>query len=262
MFTRSVTVRRILIVLSLATAPPLISSQTVTTGTASPTINTEAGPVTGVPLANGAWVFRGIPYAAPPIGPLRWRPPTPPAHWSAVRPLSEFGPACIQPKSLPTSIYADDPVRMGEDCLYLNVWKPADVGAAPVMVWIHGGALNSGSSASRLFDGEHLAQRGVVVVSVNYRLGILGFLAHPQLSEESPQHVSGNYGLLDQIAALKWVKANIKRELFISQFGQREGAKVAAQWDPQIAKAVTYLPEAQTLEDHSRLAQKTATASR
>jgi para-nitrobenzyl esterase len=98
---------------------------------------------------------------------------------------------------------------MGEDCLYLNVWKPAEASAAPVMVWIHGGALNTGSAASRLFDAEHIAQHGVVVVSINYRLGILGFLAHPELSEESPQHVSGNYGLLDQIAALQWVKANI-----------------------------------------------------
>jgi para-nitrobenzyl esterase len=209
MFTRSVTVRRILIVLSLAAAPPLISSQTVTTGPTAPTISTETGPVSGVPLADGTWVFRGIPFAAPPVGPLRWKPPTPPAHWSGVRRLSEFGAACVQPKSVPTSIYADDPVRMGEDCLYLNVWKTAAASAAPVMVWIHGGALNTGSAASRLFDAEHLAQRGVVVVSINYRLGILGFLAHPELSEESPQHVSGNYGLLDQIAALRWVKANI-----------------------------------------------------
>ena len=228
MFTRSVTVRRILIVLSLAAAPPLISSQTVTTGPASPTISTETGPVSGVPLANGVWVFRGIPYATPPVGPLRWRPPTPPARWSGVRRLSEFGPACIQPKSLPTSIYADDPVRMGEDCLYLNIWKPAEASAAPVMVWIHGGALNTGSSASRLFDGEHLAQRGVVVVSINYRLGILGFLAHPELSAESPQHVSGNYGLLDQIAALKWVKANIKAfggdPSNVTLFGESAGA--------------------------------------
>jgi para-nitrobenzyl esterase len=228
MFTGSVTVRRILIILSLAAAPPLISSQTVTTGPASPTISTETGPVTGVPLANGVWIFRGIPYAAPPIGPLRWRPPTPPAHWSGVRRLSEFGPACVQPKSSPTSIYADDPVRMGEDCLYLNVWKPVGARAAPVMVWIHGGALNTGSSGSRLFDGEHLAQRGVVVVSVNYRLGILGFLAHPELSEESPQHVSGNYGLLDQVAALNWVKANITAfggdPANVTVFGESAGA--------------------------------------
>src|SRR6185295_2633577 len=148
-----------------------------------------------------------------PVGALRWKPPAPPAPWTGVRKASEFGAACVQPTGRPPNVYTDDPALVSEDCLYLNVWKPQVVNTgttgAPVMFWIHGGALTSGTPASPLFDGAQLAQRGVVVVSVHYRLGILGFLAHPELSEESAAHVSGNYGLLDQIAALQWVKANI-----------------------------------------------------
>jgi para-nitrobenzyl esterase len=228
MSIRSVTVRRILIIVSLATAPPLISSQTVATGPAPSTINTSTGPVTGIPSADGMTVFKGIPYAAPPVGDLRWKPPTPPAPWAEARRADEFGPACVQPTTPPTSIYADNPARMNEDCLYLNVWKPNSAHHAPVMVWIHGGALNIGNPASPIYSGEHLAQRGVVVVSVNYRLGILGFLAHPELSAESPQHLSGNYGLLDQLAALRWVKANIAAfggdPANVTIFGESAGA--------------------------------------
>ena len=172
-------------------------------------VSTGNGAVRGARLGDDVLVFRGIPYAAPPIGRLRWKPPTAAASWDGIRESTGFGPACIQPKSPPDSIYADDPVSMSEDCLYLNVWKPLRAAGAPVMVWIHGGALTTGSSSSGLHDGVQLARRGVVVVSINYRLGILGFLAHPELSAESALKVSGNYGLLDQLEALRWVRANI-----------------------------------------------------
>jgi len=140
---------------------------------------------------------------------MRWKPPAPAAHWSGVRDAARFGPACFQLHSGPGNIYADDPAIMSEDCLSLNVWAPAGVKSAPVLLWIHGGALSTGSSSETVYDGAHLAAQGVVVVSINYRLGVLGWLAHPGLSAESPDGVSGNYGLLDQIAALQWVKRNI-----------------------------------------------------
>ncbi|HUN71987.1 MAG TPA: carboxylesterase family protein [Steroidobacteraceae bacterium] len=167
------------------------------------------GAVAGVELAAGVTVFRGIRYAEPPLGNHRWRPPIAAAAWSGVRPAVEFGAACLQSPSPPGSIYAQAPRRMSEDCLFLNVWTPPRPTKAPVMVWLHGGALRRGDLASGLYDGEQLARKGVVIVTVNYRLGVLGYLAHPQLSEESPQGSSGNYGLLDQIAALRWVRDNI-----------------------------------------------------
>jgi para-nitrobenzyl esterase len=155
-------------------------------------------------------VFKGLPYAAPPTGWRRWRPPAEAPAWKGVRDATRFGPACVQPKSQPgSSIYAGESLPMSEDCLSLNVWTPAKAQKAPVLVWIHGGALVSGSSSEAAYDGAKLAGRGVVVVSINYRLGVLGYLAHPELSAESREGVSGNYGLLDQIAALRWVKANI-----------------------------------------------------
>jgi len=175
--------------------------------------NTTGGQVSGKPLADGMVVFRGIPYASPPVGGLRWRPPQPAAPWSGVRDATAFAPACMQPLSPRGALYADDPPKMSEDCLYLNVWKPAGAAKAPVMVWIHGGALQAGNLAGPLFDGAGLAKQGVLVVSMNYRLGVFGFLAHPQLTAESPKHSSGNYGLEDQIAALIWVRMNI------AQFG-------------------------------------------
>jgi len=179
-----------------------------------PVVKTSGGLLAGQAVSAEVAVYKGIPYAAPPIGEARWKPPAPAGTWSGVRDAGRFGPSCIQPLSPPTSVYADDPPRMNEDCLYLNVWTPNGAskgggGKAPVMVWIHGGSLATGNLASSIYDGAALARRGVVVVTLNYRLGILGFLAHPELSAESPQHVSGNYGLLDQQAALRWVKANI-----------------------------------------------------
>jgi para-nitrobenzyl esterase len=154
-------------------------------------------------------LFKGLPYARPPVGPLRWKPPQPLPRGPGIRDALEFGPACIQPVSPVPNIYSGAPMPMSEDCLTLNIWAPADVHGAPVLVWIHGGSLWTGSGREALYDGTRLAERGIVVVTINYRLGALGWLAHPDLSAESPQGVSGNYGLLDEIEALKWVKQNI-----------------------------------------------------
>lgn len=168
----------------------------------------EQGALSGV-VENGQHIFRGIPYAAPPVGEGRWRTPEPPAAWEGIRDATAFGASCIQPPVPRTSIYFDPPEAMSEDCLTLNIWTPEEAGGAPVMVWIHGGSLRIGGSAEPLYDGAAFAERGIVFVSINYRLGVLGWLAHPELSAESPHHASGNYGLLDQIAALQWVQANI-----------------------------------------------------
>ena len=177
----------------------------------------QSGPVVHAPVgavegqAEGAVdAFKGIPYAQPPVGAARWAPPKPVADWHDVRKATAFGPACVQPPSPPGNLYGDTPPRMSEDCLSLNVWAPKAAKKAPVFVWIHGGALTTGSSSESVYDGAKIArQGGVVVVSINYRLGVLGWLAHPALSAESPQGLSGNYGLLDQIEALRWVQRNI-----------------------------------------------------
>lgn len=153
--------------------------------------------------------FKGIPFAAPPVGDRRWRPPAPPAAWQGVRDATHYGAACIQPTPGVPNIYSADLGATSEDCLTLNVWTPSATGRAPVMVWIHGGSLVGGSSKEMLYDGARLAREGVVVVTINYRLGVLGWLAHPDLSAESPANISGNYGLMDQVAALEWVKRNI-----------------------------------------------------
>ncbi|HPY61472.1 MAG TPA: carboxylesterase family protein, partial [Methanospirillum sp.] len=162
-------------------------------------IETDAGTIEGT-IENGIKVFRGIPFAAPPVGDLRWKEPQPVKPWEGVLKTVEFGPACPQPQNLPQS----------EDCLYLNVWTPAKYPSdkLPVMVWIHGGGFSMGAPLESTYFGEKLTQEGVIYVSVAYRLGVLGFLAHPELSAESPHKVSGNYGLLDQIAALQWVRRN------------------------------------------------------
>ena len=175
---------------------------------APPVATAPAGVVRGVE-ADGVDAFKGVPYAQPPVGALRWRAPQPAVRWEGVRDAGRFGAACVQPVAPPTSIYAADIRPMSEDCLTLNVWAPAHAKRAPVMVWIHGGALVTGGSRETLYDGAKLARRGIVVVTLNYRLGVLGWLAHPELDAESPQGVSGNYGLLDQLEALRWVKRNI-----------------------------------------------------
>jgi para-nitrobenzyl esterase len=157
-------------------------------------------------------VYRGIPFAAPPVGQLRWKEPQPVASWQGVRQAKEFSHACWQtPYPASASIYQSVLPPLDEDCLYLNIWTTAKSrqDRLPVMVWIHGGGFTRGSGASRSYDGELLARKGVVVVTLNYRLGIFGFFAHAELTAESRHHSSGNYALLDQIAALQWVKTNI-----------------------------------------------------
>ncbi|HMK39852.1 MAG TPA: carboxylesterase family protein [Bacteroidota bacterium] len=169
----------------------------------------DAGRIRGVMEAPGSAVrvFRGIPYARPPTGDLRWRPPQPAGAWDTVRDCSAFGPSCLQPEQ---KIVPGVAGKQSEDCLYLNVWTAAGAGEKrPVMVWIHGGGFTIGSGSQKTYDGLHFAEDGAVQVTINYRLGPFGFMAHPALSRESPEHVSGNYGLLDQIEALKWVRRNI-----------------------------------------------------
>ncbi|HJV43555.1 carboxylesterase/lipase family protein [Caulobacter sp.] len=175
---------------------------------ARPVVAAPAGTVEGVTDA-GTLAFKGLPYAAPPVGAGRWRAPAPAARWDGVRDASQFGPACVQPTPGPPSVYSGEIGPTSEDCLTLNVWTPSTKGKAPVIVWIHGGSLTAGSGRSELQNGARYAASGVVLVTINYRLGVLGYMAHPELGKESPDGVSGNYGLLDQIAALKWVQRNI-----------------------------------------------------
>jgi len=175
---------------------------------AAPVVNAPAGKLEGLSEA-AATVFKGIPYAVPPVGPLRWKAPVELPRWTGVKRATDFGVACMQPVSKAVSMYSTDPAPMSEDCLTLNIWAPAKAKNAPVFFYIHGGALVGGASSYPPFTGAKLAKRGVVVVTINYRLGVFGYLAHPGLSAESPLGISGNYGLLDQIAALKWVKRNI-----------------------------------------------------
>jgi para-nitrobenzyl esterase len=168
---------------------------------------------------NGLRVFKGVPYATPPVGDLRWKAPVPLKPWPGVRPANQFMASCIQPSRIEPQ---------SEDCLYLNVWAPGGARNAPVMVWIHGGGYLTGSGSIPLYNGRALARQGAVVVTLNYRLGVLGFFAHPQLSRESPEHISGNYGLLDQIAALQWVRDSISAfggdPRNVTIFGESAGA--------------------------------------
>jgi para-nitrobenzyl esterase len=157
-------------------------------------------------------VYRGIPFAAPPVGDLRWKAPQPAAKWQGARQASEFSNACWQTQyPAAAAIYQAKLPPLSEDCLYLNIWTPANSAKdrLPVMVWIHGGGFTRGFAGTRAYDGEALARKGAVIVTINYRLGIFGFFAHPALSAESGHHASGNYALLDQIAALQWVQKNI-----------------------------------------------------
>ncbi|MDB5673567.1 MAG: carboxylesterase family protein, partial [Sphingomonas bacterium] len=194
--------RRLIALACLALASPVAAQD------AAPIVDAPSGAVRG--QAEGdIRIFKGIPYALPPVQGRRWQPPVAMPRWQGARDATAFGPACIQPQSKAVSVYSGEQFSTSEDCLTLNIWAPKNAAKAPVFFWIHGGALSGGSSREALYDGRKLAQRGVIVVSINYRLGVLGWLAHPGLSAESPQHVSGNYGLLDQIAALKWVRANI-----------------------------------------------------
>lgn len=173
------------------------------------TIATLQGALAGTVDTHGVRSFKGIPYAQPPVGDKRWTAPVAAGPWTGIRDARDFGASCLEPPWPTQSVYADYPPKFSEDCLFLNVWTPPHAKKAPVIVWIHGGSLIRGGSEEALYDGTHFAEHGVVFVSINYRLGPLGWMALPELSAESPQGISGNYGLLDQIEALKWVKKNI-----------------------------------------------------
>ena len=181
----------------------------VSSGRASAQVKTVSGAVKGTTSTDGRLrIFRGIPYAAPPVGELRWKAPSPAAAWEGIRDATEAGPHCVQ-----GPIFGDITFSRpaSEDCLNLNIWTPATAPGdrLPVMVWIHGGGFQAGAGPEPRHDGDALARKGIVVVTLNYRLGVFGFLAHPELTRESGRQASGNYGLLDQVAALRWVRDNI-----------------------------------------------------
>ena len=167
-------------------------------------VKIETGAVQGT-SESGLAVFKGIPFAAPPVGDLRWRAPQPAAKWTGVRKAAAFAPGCMQAMGGPP------PSGMSEDCLHLNIWTPAQSAKdrIPVLVWIYGGGFNAGATSIPTYSGDQLARRGVVLVSIAYRVGVFGFLAHPESSAESATRVSGNYGLLDIIAGLAWIHRNI-----------------------------------------------------
>ncbi len=196
--------RRVLLAIAIAALPWMSAA-------ANTTVKVEQGLLDGT-VEQGLTVYRGIPFAAPPVGDLRWRAPQPAAKWDGVRHADKFAPECVQ-GSFGSAPPGQEAPAMSEDCLYLNVWTPAKSASShiPVLVWIYGGGFNAGATSVPTYSGEILARKGVVLVSIGYRVGPLGFLAHPELSAESPQHVSGNYGLLDMIAGLQWIQKNIAR---------------------------------------------------
>ncbi len=214
------------------------------TAQVSTVVTTQQGSFEGEATRDGKVVaFKGIPYAAPPVGDLRWSPPQPPESWTGRRDARSFGYRCVQSSSYNDMVFHDP--GASEDCLTLNVWTPANAkpGSLPVMVWIYGGGLSSGGTSENRQHGEFLAQRGVVVVSMNYRLGILGFFTHPELTAASAHHASGNYGLLDQVAALAWVKANIAAfggdASRVTIFGESAGSySVSAQMASPLARGL------------------------
>ncbi len=207
-------------------------------------VKTDKGKVEGsLTTDQKVRAFKGIPYAVPPVGNLRWQPPQPAAKWSGVKSAKEFGFRCIQSSGYPDMSFHDP--GPSEDCLTLNVWTPAKAkrGSLPVMVWIYGGGFNSGSTSESRQDGQFLAHRDVVVVSMNYRLGIFGFFVHPELTAESAHHASGNYGLMDETAALEWVKANIAEfggdPKNVTIFGESAGSfAVSAQMASPLARGL------------------------
>ena len=217
--------------------PPAMAS-----ANSAPQVKTESGVVEGK-VDGAVHAFLGIPYAAPPTGDLRWKEPVPVAKWTGVRKATKFGAHCLQGNPYGDMVFRDS--GGSEDCLFLNVWAPAKAGSAklPVMVWIYGGGFVAGSTSEPRQDGTKLVQHGVIVVSMNYRLGVFGFLVHPELTKESGNNASGNYGLLDQLAALKWVQANISSfggdPGNVTIFGESAGSfSVSAQMASPLAKGV------------------------
>ena len=218
----------------LALIPVLLLQAQVVAATGELIVGTTGGSLKGATRALGGAEFMGIPYAQPPVGDLRWREPLPAKPWTGVREATTFGAPCAQ------AILGDwnrhDAETSKEDCLFLNVMTPvwpAPKMPLPVMVWFHGGANAGGTASSALYKDGMLVQHGVVLVTVNYRLGMVGFFAHPALTKESPHHSSGNYGLLDQLLALQWVHDNIAKfggnPANVTAFGQSAGAIDAGQ---------------------------------
>jgi para-nitrobenzyl esterase len=207
-------------------------------------VKTDHGKIQGKMTADGQGRdFLGIPYAAPPVGPLRWKPPQAPASWDGVRQATSFGSRCIQAEHYDDMVFRDP--GESEDCLTLNVWTPATPpkGKLPVMVWIYGGGFSGGGTSEPRQDGENLSRKGVIVVSMNYRLGIFGFFATPGLVAEDPHHAAGNYGLMDELAAIQWVHNNI--EAFggdpanVTIFGESAGSfAVSAQMASPLAQGL------------------------
>ncbi|MBW3629602.1 MAG: carboxylesterase family protein, partial [Gemmatimonadetes bacterium] len=196
---------------NLVSALALLASAAAIPGAApaQDRVRTANGTVEGTTTPSGVKLFKGIPFAAPPVRELRWKAPQPAASWQGVRKADRFGPQCMQAR-----IYSDMVFRnegTSEDCLYLNVWTPTPATSArlPVLVYFYGGGFNAGDGSEPRYDGENMARKGMVVVTMSYRLGVFGFFSHPELTAESPQRASGNYGLMDQTASLRWVRENI-----------------------------------------------------
>jgi para-nitrobenzyl esterase len=238
---------------TLLAAMVALTTVAVVPAAVSEPVKTDAGLVSGIHSSTGSVrVFKGIPFAAPPVGELRWKAPQPVAKWKIVKKADTFGSVCVQPKGngrLNVSVDLPDSPLVSEDCLYLNVWTAAGSSAErrPVMVWIFGGAYTEGAGSSPHNDGEALAKKGVVAVTFNYRLGPFGFFSHPELTRESEHQGSGNYALMDAIAALRWVKTNIAAfggdPQNVTIFGESAGSSMSA--------ALVGSPEARGLVQHA-----------
>ncbi|HJP52767.1 MAG TPA: carboxylesterase family protein [Pseudomonadales bacterium] len=195
------------------------------------TVQTTSGALSGTTseFDDSIRVFKGIPYAKPPVGDLRWKSPQKPDSWKGTRDATAFGTSCTQARHTSVFVWRREDFEVSEDCLYLNVWSKKNANNQPVMVWFHGGAHTSGQGHSKIFDGTELSSQGVVLVTINYRLGPFGFLAHPWLAEASGRDSAGNYGLMDKIAALEWVRDNIKgfggNPDNVTVFGQSAGSQ-------------------------------------
>lgn len=207
--------KRLLLILPVFALTALLAFKDRFSGKGLDVVNTEAGQVSGMLTPGGVHVYKGIPFARPPVGGYRWKAPQPAEKWDGVKACVAWGPSPMQGSPAPFSMWTEEFLipkePISEDCLYLNVWTgaKAEKEKRPVLVWIYGGGFVSGGSACPIYDGEAMAKKGIVFVSINYRVGIFGFFAHPELTAESGHQASGNYGLMDQIAGLQWVKKNI-----------------------------------------------------